>query len=325
MNRLPDEHGCEAEGSPFSAESPNRPLPGVASAPVGRGAFSLIELLVVMTLLSFIIIGLLAVFDQTQRAFKTGMSQVDVLESGRATMDLITREVEQMASLTGLGSNVVNFIAEIPKDNGGNPIYNPLEQELPGSGFARTNILQEFFFISRVNQDWIGTGYFVDGGADGVGQLFRFSTNVSKRDLNQVLARAGVYDLYELYRSIDLTNFTRVADGVIHLKVNAYATNGYLVDPPYVYEFSTNRFSGRVDAFYDGSAAAVGSVFMDGYLPTTIEIELAVVEPDVWTRIEALPAAGTVRREYLETEAGKVHVFRQRVPIRRVDTDAYKQ
>ena len=136
MNRLPDEHGCEAEGSPFSAESPNRPLPGVASAPVGRGAFSLIELLVVMTLLSFIIIGLLAVFDQTQRAFKTGMSQVDVLESGRATMDLITREVEQMASLTGLGSNVVNFIAEIPKDNGGNPIYNPLEQELPGSGFT---------------------------------------------------------------------------------------------------------------------------------------------------------------------------------------------
>jgi hypothetical protein len=281
-------------------------------------------LLVVMTLLSFIVIGLLAVFDQTQRAFKTGMSQVDVLESGRSAMDLIAREVEQMAALTGLGSNVVNFRAEIPKDNAGRRLYDPLEQELPGSGIRRTNVLQEVFFVSRINQDWVGTGYFVSGGTDGVGQLYRFSTNVSQRALGRVLDEAGVNDLYELYRTVELTNFSRVADGVIHFKANTYATNGYLVEVPYVYEFGGNRFSYRIDTFYDGSPVAVASEFLGAYLPTAVEVELAVVEPDVWERAQARPE-GDLRREYLATEAGKVHVFRQRIPVRRVDTDAYKQ
>src|SRR6185436_10353272 len=59
-------------------------------------AFSLIEIMVVVVLLSVIILGLMAMFNQTQRAFKLGMNQTDVLEAGRVGTDLIVREMEQL-------------------------------------------------------------------------------------------------------------------------------------------------------------------------------------------------------------------------------------
>src|SRR4029077_21063962 len=61
-----------------------------------RLAFSLIEIMVTIALLSFIVLGLLAMFNQTQKAFRSSMTQVDVLESGRAVTDMIARDVEQM-------------------------------------------------------------------------------------------------------------------------------------------------------------------------------------------------------------------------------------
>jgi hypothetical protein len=75
---------------------------------------------------------------------------------------------------------------------------------------------------------------------------------------------------------------------------------------------------------YDsGSASSTYYAFRSGALPTAVEIELGVVEPDVLERAQALPP-GTLRREYLAKEAGKVHVFKQRVPIRRADVKAYQ-
>jgi hypothetical protein len=280
-------------------------------------AFSLVELLVVMTLLTFIVLGLMAVFNQTQRAFKLGLSQVDVLESGRATMDLITREMAEMTAMTGMGDQLRNLVVEIPKNNSGNPIYSDLVQELPGSSELRTNILQEFFFVSRMNQDWVGTGYLVNGGSDGIGTLYRFTTTVPVRTMSATLGSLG--DLYTIYRNAALTNFNPVAEGIIHLRVLAYGTNGVLLDPYYDRGVFTN-----ITVDYDsGSASSTYYAFRSGALPTAVEIELGVVEPDVLERAQALPP-GTLRREYLAKEAGKVHVFKQRVPIRRADVKAYQ-
>ena len=39
-----------------------------------RAAFSLIEIMITSALLSFIVLGLLAMFNQTQRAFRSGMT-----------------------------------------------------------------------------------------------------------------------------------------------------------------------------------------------------------------------------------------------------------
>src|SRR3954462_6530810 len=60
------------------------------------GAFSLVEVMVAVGLLAFIIVGLLAMFYQTQRAFRSSATQTDVLEAGRATMQLIRQDLQDM-------------------------------------------------------------------------------------------------------------------------------------------------------------------------------------------------------------------------------------
>ena len=47
-------------------------------------AFTLIEVLVVVVLMSLIILALMAVFNSTQTAFRASLTQTDVLEGGRA-------------------------------------------------------------------------------------------------------------------------------------------------------------------------------------------------------------------------------------------------
>ena len=51
-------------------------------------AFTLIEVLVVVVLMSFIILALMAVFNGTQTAFRASITQTDVLEGGRDAMEI---------------------------------------------------------------------------------------------------------------------------------------------------------------------------------------------------------------------------------------------
>src|SRR5437868_14780146 len=80
------------------------------SAIGNSSAFTLIEIMIVAVLLTVIVLGLLAMFQQTQKAFRVGMTQTDVLESGRATMHLITRDLEHIAA--SRNPSVVNFYTE---------------------------------------------------------------------------------------------------------------------------------------------------------------------------------------------------------------------
>ena len=79
-----------------------------------RRAFSLVEVLVVMGILSIIVLALMAVFNTTQRAFRAGVTQTDVLEGGRAAADLIAQDLKNLTP-SGGSSNLtfgpVNFLA----------------------------------------------------------------------------------------------------------------------------------------------------------------------------------------------------------------------
>ena len=70
--------------------------PRLKNNPPNR-AFSLIEIMVAVSLLAVIIVGLLAMFYQVQRAFRAGTAQSDIMEGGRATMSLIVRDLQDMA------------------------------------------------------------------------------------------------------------------------------------------------------------------------------------------------------------------------------------
>ena len=155
-------------------------------------AFTLVEILVTIALLSLIILGLFATFNQVQRAFRSSMNQVDRLEAGRAVTGMIPAELEQT---TPSNANATNFYAQIVGSTG--PFLTPLTQNLPGTAtppIQRTNLLEDCFILQRQNQTWIGIGYCVrtndangklwfpetgpGSGQLGVGSLYRFTATL---------------------------------------------------------------------------------------------------------------------------------------------------
>lgn len=310
-------------------------------APFRRQAtagFSLIEMLVTVGLLTFIILGLLAMFSQTQRAFKSSITQTDVLEAGRATTDLMVRDLEQMQAThcpVGLAGNVwyeaTNFFAEIPLS-----FNQPLLQDLPGSTVKRVNTVQRFFLMSQANQDWVGIGYQVipEYVNAGVGTLYRFSATNRFRD--------GPMTVSAEFLNAPLTNLNRIAEGVVHLRVRAYATNGCLVTTnalAFTNGFALNQVNSAGFALYGRVQHTVvctngydfdqaGCYFMSNAVPAYVELELGILEPQVLQRWRAIgsstPDLQTAQRQYLADQAARVHLFRQRIPIRSVDFSAYQ-
>jgi hypothetical protein len=58
------------------------------------------------------------------------------------------------------------------------------------------------------------------------------------------------------------------------------------------------------------------NLFLSNAIPTYVEIELGLLEPQAWDRLKA-SGNDDVRRQYLMKNSGRVHLFRKRIPIRR--------
>jgi hypothetical protein len=59
-------------------------------------------------------------------------------------------------------------------------------------------------------------------------------------------------------------------------------------------------------------------------LPASVEIQLGVLEDRVLQRAATWPNGSQQQNSYLQQQAGKVHLFRQRVTISNVDPSAYQ-
>jgi type II secretory pathway pseudopilin PulG len=299
-------------------------------------AFSLVEILVTVALLSFIILGLTAMFNQVQRAFRTSMNQVDQLEAGRAVTEMLPRELEQMIPSGRPGPYAVNFYSQILDSR-------PLTQSLPGTAILRTNLLADCFMLLRENQNWKGIGYCVrtndvngrlwfpevqpgNPGQMGVGSLYRFEAPLRVLDPKSGLPQ----DPGQLYRafqaacipgstdSLKISN--RICDGVIHFRFRAFNTNGILI--------TTNLLAGTV---IQPSAVARGEIglyrFNSNAVPASVDMELGILEQHAWERYLSI-GAPAARLNYLRSAdyyiSSRVHLFRQRIPIRNVDPLAYQ-
>jgi hypothetical protein len=248
----------------------------------------------------------------------------------------------------------------------------------------RTNYLEPFYFLSRPNQSypdraWAETGYYVvpdvpgSGSANGigVGTLYRYSaTNLAPVSINPLVPVSypansllpGVWansflsalltlrtDTSPVLATAPVSAVTHVADGVIHLRVRPFATNGYPIVSYSVGQFCYTVFETRywtnngvkaINAYYaeypqpiytatnypspicpDGYSACW---FMSNALPACVEIELGILESQTYKSYKALvagnPGAGAA---FLSNHVGQVHIFRQRVPIHNVDPSAY--
>jgi prepilin-type N-terminal cleavage/methylation domain-containing protein len=298
------------------------PLPrrSEAKAGVTRTAFTLIEVMVVMALLSLIVIALMGVFNSTQAAFRASVTQTDVLEGGRAAMDLMSGDLRAMSPSRGVYTNLngcpVNFYAGVANA----PLFTqPL---IASSNQQRTNVLEEFFILSRENQTWTGTGYVViTNSVNGNPySLYRFSmtTNVSAANGPLMLFNNFINSPYTTYTNSP--PWSHLLDGVITLRVRAYDPNGIWLTNGYAFQ---NMPTIKNTYFFAPVLGEVGFLMYSNTLPASVEIEMATLEDRTLQRAESRPV-GPLRDAYLQGQAGKVHVFRQRVAIPNVDPAAYR-
>jgi len=315
-------------------------------------AFSLIEILVTVALLSFIILGLFAMFNQTQRAFRASMTQTDVLESARAVTDMLAREFGQ---LTPSRANAINYYAQFVD-------AVPLTQKLPGSAQTRTYYLQDCFILTRKEQDWKGIGYCVrirdaDGrlwpaqiasGRAGVGSLYRFEETMPilysgpPGDVRNGLPQdPGL--LFQRFQFACRPGYNiisnRICEGVVHFQVRAFATNGFPIVSDGLTTNAVFQTNAAYSASYDYGVMRQAAVrrragYPDGLnlcyswsnaVPAGLELELGILEPRILARYNSIQDA-VARRNYFQREdlSTRVHLFRQRVPILNVDPAAFQ-
>jgi len=299
-------------------------LTSAATREPKRDAFSLVEVMVVVSLLSLIVLALMAVFSSTQRAFRAAITQTDVLEGSRAAMELMAADLRAMTPSYGASNAAVNFVVTNNYNN--RTILPMLIQSLPGTTRARSNLLQEVFILNHMNDGWWGVGYAIKTNSSGnLYSLYRL----------QYPLPPGTNDPTFLFNSQVFRNFfmnptnggSHLLDGVVHFVVRAYDLNGVWLTNGYP-AGQTNQLKTNAASFYRLTSGGVrngecGVLMNSNAVPAAVELQLGVLEDRTLQHAEALPT-DTARTNYLWDKSGNVHLFRQRVTISNVDPTAYQ-
>jgi type II secretory pathway pseudopilin PulG len=288
------------------------PLPRRAQA-----AFSLLELLVSMGLLSVIVLALFSMFDQTQKALHSAIAQTDVMEPGRSAMDLLTRDLERGRATRFAG--VTNLLIRRLDRNG--PYF------IPGvlDGNHRDSALHELFYVSPLKGlQWTAQGWFVADDVDPsqppdstrLGSLYRFeSTNVAVLRGTKVTNDFNRQWIEFIHRSTNAPQFGRFIDGVVFFRATAFSGNGLPLDS---WVFPKDIPAGVVITNLSSSISLTG--FTNQALPTALEVEFGVLPPKLLTQYRALPSgnpvnAASFRSNFFVKYRGDVQVFRQRISL----------
>jgi hypothetical protein len=282
-------------------------------------------MLVSTALLSFIVLGLTAMFIQTQKAFKTGIKQTTITDAGRSIVDMIAFDLSQMSD--SHFTNVYNPYI-------GNPVspyvyptnltwqwvssYDLVQSNVNASGVLapfRTNQLEDIFAIAQTNNTWLGIGYCVSnwftnsGGSPypGIGTLYRYVTTTTAPLTNNNI----LYPNFQFSLANNFVNFHRIADGVVHLKITAYDANGNEDTDELNFPNGPLQYPTVV------TLATTPVTYQTNYLPHSIDIELGILEPEAFEHARALFTAGApiAAEQYLASAAGQVEIFRQHIIV----------
>jgi prepilin-type N-terminal cleavage/methylation domain-containing protein len=303
-----------------------------------RLGFTLVEMMVTVALLGFIVVGLTTMFVQAQRAFRAGMNQTDVLESGRAMTDMLTHQLEEAAP-AGYGG-LTNFDVQFEtwSTNG-----------LVAGSPARTNVIDSFYFLTHSNLTTTLNGYVVALTNAvltnaGFGTLYCFQTNFPSSSTNLLLSASMFFQGLAGYavsnivtsgnnNNID-SNLVRVADGIIHFRLLPYNPAGNLITPPVstnagIFIYTYTNLEGTIYAATTNLPTLpfgenLVCTFTSNAIPAYVDLELGVLESSTLATIAALPP-GPVQQQYLANSmtAGRIHLFRRHVVLTTVDPQAY--
>ena len=319
----PNRAACEtcnlfAFASGNGATAPKRSEGGQLSTLHSFLAFSLVEVLLVMTLLSLIILALMNVFCTTQAAFRASVTQTDILEGSRAAMQMVTEDLRGMTPSGGTSNVSAGIINDSVNFStvANNFAYAPLVQSLPASPGLRTNLLNYFFVLGRENNKWTGVGYIVDTtSATPLYPLYRFYAETN--------STASPLSLYRAFNNTIVnaqwTNMSHIMDGVVHLAVRAHDPRGNWINNDVVI------YTNAANTHFLTPAYGETQMFMfSNTVPAAVELQLGVLEDRPLRRAESLPYNSAAQVNYLQQQAGRVHIFRQLVTIPNVDPSAYQ-
>lgn len=265
-----------------------------------------------VAIMTVIVIGLYTVFDATQRALRTTVAQVDTLEGVRAASDLLVRDLEAATPVRVSNTNWTSFSATL------NPFGVPVDLEglVKTDGVLFRTSIQDIFFLTRQNDTWTAIGYWVGpantnlvGQPINYGRLYRFSYETNG-------AAFAYTNLFARFNSpARIRDSQLVMDGVVHLRTVTYDFDG----KPLLVGMVTNTAVALRPWYADPvrnteTAYWFRRVNVPSF-PASIELELGVLEPQVVTRAASFPNANTAR-DYLARQAGSVHFFRHRIPLR---------
>jgi type II secretory pathway pseudopilin PulG len=238
-------------------------------------AFSLVEMLLVAAIMTVVIFGLYSMFDQTLKALRSNTTQVDILEGGRAAMELISRDLEQCR--VSNYPETLNLMAYSTYPRAGYPglialaLLTNVNQQY---NIKWTNYLQDVFFLTQREDEWFASGYcvgltsppaqhqgptnlnYVYRSTNGWGQLFAFSYStgldpaLGMRRLNRQFVQNAVFCFKNETDSrtkasgypwaSELISFSPVIDGVVHFAIKPYDALGQPID--YWHPFLTNQY-----------------------------------------------------------------------------------
>lgn len=313
---------------------------GLISRRAPKAGFSLIEIMIAVSIMGILVFALYSVFNQTQRAMRSSEIQGDVNEKGRAIMELLSRELEQVVASQG------SFEINMRIGSDFEPVAQTNRSAPSGVAMDRTNVIHTLYFLNRQTNIWTAVGYRLNPLGKGVGTFNRWQT--SFRSFNQFgFGGTNLHPTLAFTQArLDSTNYHHLAEGVVHFKLTPYDPNGY----PLVYN-TTNHFTNlyvinRLDAGsrpmtpredYSDDASKLGpfnvllqqawatdpadsrATFFSNALPASLEVELGILEPQTWRQYQVLAADGNPNAaKFLADRLNKVHLFRQRIPIRQV-------
>jgi len=300
--------------------------------------FSIMEMLVVAVIIGVIIYALYSMFYQSQRALVNSNTQVDVMEGGRLVSEIIERELAACSPSMVYGATNLSVELVFPNAKDRDPVIQTL-----GTFGRRTNYLQDLFFITRVSNYWSASGFFLATATNpgvkplmpGVSTLYKFTpTNPPVITLTTNYLRALRYEwLQPRTNEFPVPNASPLIDGVLHMSWRVYDFEGFEIplrndyfmisNSPYVpiywhdqYTLPNLQNPGATNVVVKRNLVETYDlVFLSNAIPAYLEFELAVLEPRAYQRILSMPSEDA-RLRYLEQNAGMVHIFRKRFPLR---------
>ncbi|MBM3902310.1 MAG: prepilin-type N-terminal cleavage/methylation domain-containing protein [Verrucomicrobia bacterium] len=304
-----------------------------------RRGFSLLEMLIGMAMLSVIVLALFAMFNQTQKALIANSGQTDVMENGRAVMDLLIRDLGR-ARPSNIGTNLVFVPRSTNVQERLGPAPNlmvlrtaagPSDPQVRAAfldGWRRTTLFHDLFYMAENRPgQWTGAGLFVAPENpitpdDAVGTLYRYEdpwpvSLRGARGADQANLLYGRFFNNAAYRQSP-TNSSRLLDGVVFFRATPFGPSGQALDPTTWTQ--TNAFPVPKDVLIGPNPAAAfplnGTLFRGRAFPTSIELEIGILPPELMERYRVLPVNPPgIRTRFLTNNLANILVFRQRVPM----------